>query len=147
MDKKYTCYFGLYCENCAVMVKVAPAAKVLYNEMKKAGFEDIISFIPEGVGFWSFLKGMAEDGVCVSCRDGSGNPGCAVRVCAREKGVDMCAFCEAYPCEKFIAFIEGYPVLEQDNALLRDKGWNAWAELQDKRRAEGYAYSEESKRI
>ena len=30
MDRKYSCYCGLYCENCAVKVKVEPAAKVLF---------------------------------------------------------------------------------------------------------------------
>jgi len=142
MERKYTCYCGLYCENCAVMAKVAPAAVILYDEMKKAGFEEIVHFIPGGDGFWPFLKGMAEDGVCVSCRDGSGNPGCAVRICAKEKDVDMCALCSDYPCDKFAGFFKGYPVLEHDNALLREKGWEAWAKLQDKRRAKGYILSD-----
>jgi len=142
MDKKYTCYCGLYCGNCAVMAKVEPAAKVLFEEMKKAGFEDIIHFIPGGDGFWPFLKGMAEDGVCISCKDGSGNPGCAVRICAKEKGVEMCAFCQDYPCDKFTAFFSGYPVLEGDNALLREEGWDAWAKRQLDRRAQGFTYSD-----
>ena len=142
MDKKYICYCGLYCENCAVMAKIAPASVALYEEMKKAGFEDIIPLIPGGAGFWSFLKGMAEDGVCVSCKDGSGNPGCAVRVCAKEKGVDMCALCEEYPCGKFEAFFQSYPLLKQDNALIRDQGLDAWAELQDERRMGGFAYTD-----
>ena len=141
MNKKYSSYCGLYCENCAVKVKIEPAAKVLYEEMKKADFDDVVGFIPGGGGFWSFLKGMAEDGVCISCRDGSGNPGCAVRVCAKEKGVEMCAFCDAYPCDKFAAFFKGYPMLISDNDLLRDKGWGAWAELQDERQSQGYTYS------
>jgi len=34
MDIIYTCY----CGNCAVKVKVGPASKVLYEEMKKSGF-------------------------------------------------------------------------------------------------------------
>ena len=158
MDKKLACYCGLYCGSCAVKVKVEPAAKDLYDKMKSAGFEDVISFIPGGEGFWPFLKGMAEDGLCVSCRDGNGgNPGCAVRICARdkniardktianEKGVEMCAFCEDYPCDKFSSFLDasvGYPVLEHDNALLRDKGWEAWSALQDARCEKGYTYSE-----
>ena len=58
MDKKFACYCGLYCGNCAVKVKVEPAARVLYDEMKAAGFEDVISFIPGGEGFWPFLKGI-----------------------------------------------------------------------------------------
>ena len=46
MEKEYICYCGLYCGNYAVKVKVEPASKVLYEEMKKTGFEDIISMIP-----------------------------------------------------------------------------------------------------
>jgi hypothetical protein len=112
MDKKFSCYCGLYCKHCVVKVKVEPAAKVLYDEMKKAGFEDVISFIPGGEGFWPFLKSMANDGLCISCRDGSGDPDCTFRKCAKEKGVEMCAFCDEYPCDKFDAFLNvsvGYP--------------------------------------
>ena len=143
MDQKFACYCGLYCGLCAVKTKVEPAAKVLYDEMKAAGFEEVISFIPGGEGFWPFLKGMAEEGVCTSCREGSGNPGCALRICAKEKGIDMCAFCDNYPCDKFAAFLKasvGYAVLEHDNALLRHKGWEAWWALQNKRREKGYTY-------
>ena len=143
MDRKYACYCGLFCQNCAVMAKVEPAAKVLYEEMKRAGFEEVIHMIPGGSGFWPFLQSIAEGGVCVSCKAGSGNPGCVVRICAKEKGVEMCALCADYPCHKFAAFFQGYPVLERDNVLLRDRGWDAWAELQDERQARGYTYSEE----
>ena len=142
MNTRYTCYCGLYCENCAVMAKVEPASKVLLEEMKKAGFEEIIHFIPGGDAFWQFLKGMAENGVCVSCKDGSGNPGCAVRVCAKEKRVEMCALCEEYPCGKFDSFFQGYPSLKQDNALLQEKGMEAWAKLQDERLKKGYTYTD-----
>jgi len=140
MNNKYICYCGLYCENCAVKVKIEPAAKVLYEEMKKAGFEEIIQFIPNGDKFWPFLKSMVEPGVCISCKEGSGNPGCAVRICAKEKNVEMCALCESYPCEKFVAFFENYPMLKSDNLLLREKGMEAWAKLQDERRKRGFVY-------
>ena len=142
MDKNYICYCGLTCENCAVKVKVEPAAQVLYEEMRKAGFEEIVPMIPGGDAFWPFLKGMAEDGVCVSCKEGSGNPGCAVRICARGKGVDMCALCEEYPCALFGRYFEGYPVLKGDNALLRGEGIEAWAARQDARRAGGFTYAD-----
>jgi len=141
MDKQFMCYCGLYCGNCAVKAKIKPAAETLYGEMKKAGFEEIVQFLPGGGGFWQFLKGMAEDGICVSCKDGGGNPGCPVRICARERGVEMCALCGDYPCEKFGRFFEGYPVLEPDNALLRECP-DAWAALQDERRANGFTYTE-----
>jgi hypothetical protein len=140
MNKEYICYCGLYCENCAVKVKVEPAAKVLHEEMKKAGFEDIMQFLPDGDKFWSFLKGMAIEGVCVSCKEGSGNPGCKVRICAKEKGVEICALCESYPCELFTRYFESYPILQHDNSVLREKGWEAWSKLQNERQAKGFIY-------
>jgi len=142
MDKNFACYCGLYCEICAVKVKVNPAAKVLYDEMKKTGFDNVVHSIPGGEGFWSFLKEMAEKWICTSCREGSGNPGCQVRVCAQGKGVEMCAFCVSYPCELINNFDEGYPILASDNELLRKEGWEAWGKLQDERLDKGYTYTD-----
>jgi len=142
MNKKYICYCGLYCENCAVKVKVEPASKILYEEMKKAGFEEIIHLIPGGDKFWPFLKGMAVHGVCISCKEGSGNPGCAVRICAKEKNIEICALCESYPCEHFAVFFEGYPGLKHDNSILRKEGMGAWSRLQDERQARGFTYAD-----
>jgi len=141
MDKRYACYCGLYCENCAVKVKVYPAAKILYDEMKNAGFDDVVAGIPGGDGFWAFLKDIADNWICISCRDGSGNPGCKVRECAKEKGVEMCALCVDYPCGHIANFDAGYPMLKSDNALLRGEGWEAWGRLQDERQAAGFTYS------
>jgi len=142
-DNKYACYCGLYCGNCAVKAKIEPTSKILYDEMKKAGFEEILHMIPGGDGFWPFLKGMANDGICVSCREGSGNPGCVARACAKEKGIEMCALCDSYPCDKMAAFFKGYPMLKHDNTLLREEGMEAWLEFQEKRRAMGFTYSDE----
>ena len=142
MNKKYTCYCGLYCENCSVKAKIEPASKILYEEMKKAGFEEVIHMIPGGDGFWPFLKSIADESMFTSCRDGCGNPGCTVRICAQEKNIEMCALCDGYPCDKFAAF-EGYPVYKHDNELLREKGMEAWSTLQDERRAIGFTYSDQ----
>jgi hypothetical protein len=143
MDKKYFCYCGLYCENCAIKAKVHPAAKVLYNEMKKAEVDKFIHMLPGGEGFWPFLKNVAEDGVCTSCREGAGNPGCAIRICAKEKNVEMCALCESYPCERFDNFYEEYSTLKEDNAFLRDKGMEVWLKMQEERRLRGFSYADE----
>jgi len=142
MDKNYVCYCGLYCGNCAVKVKVEPTSKALYEEMKKAGFEAIMPFLPDGDKFWSFLKGMAVEGVCISCKAGSGNPNCQVRLCAKENNVEMCALCEKYPCERFSEFFIGYPVLKHDNAVLSEQGWEAWSKLQDQRKANSFTYNQ-----
>jgi hypothetical protein len=145
MNKAYICYCGLYCENCAVMSKIAPTAKALYKEMRDAGFEDVIQFIPGGEGFWPFLKEMAEVGLCISCKDGGGDPGCEIRICAKEKAVEMCVLCKEYPCGHFDASLQKYPALnsmKQDNALLCEQGMDAWAELQDERRKNSFTYTQ-----
>ena len=141
MEKQQACYCGLYCGNCAVKARVEPAARVLYDEMQKLGFEEIMPYFPDGDKFWSFLKGMSTEGVCVSCKAGSGNPGCKVRMCAKEKNVEMCALCESYPCDLFADFFKGYPMLEHDNAVLRGNGWEAWGKLQDERQAKGFGFA------
>lgn len=142
MDKNYMCYCGLYCGNCAVKVKVEPASKVLYEEMRTAGFEDIIDYIPQGTDFWAFLKSVALEGTCLSCREGSGNPGCAIRLCAKEKSVEMCAQCNSYPCKHFDEAFILYPGLKTDNALLRDQGLDEWSKLQDERQIRCFTYSD-----
>lgn len=142
MNTRYICYCGLYCESCAVKSKVEPSAERLLAEMRNAGFEHIIDMIPGGTEFWPFLKSMAEDGACLSCKEGSGNPGCEVRICAQQKDVDMCAYCDSYPCSLFEPFFENYPVLKEDNALLLREGMGAWAHLQDERVIQGFAYSD-----
>lgn len=142
MNHEYICFCGLYCENCATKAKVEPAARVLYREMKQAGFAEIMQFFSDGNAFWSFLQGIAEEGTCQSCYAGSGNPGCQIRICAKEKGMTMCAFCESYPREKFSGFLEIYPMLKEDNDLLQNEGMEAWAKLQEQRKAAGYTYSE-----
>ena len=55
----------------------------------------------------------------------------------------------AVTCAKFAAFLKatvGYSVLAQDNALLRDEGWDAGPELQAKRREAGFTCSEEKRK-
>lgn len=141
MDRKYTCYCGLYCENCAVKAKVEPAAKILHEEMNKLGFEEIMPFFPDGEKFWSFLKNMSSEGVCISCKEGSGNPTCKIRFCAKEKNVEMCALCESYPCELFTDFFKGYPTLENDNSILRNEGFDSWGKMQDERKEKGIGLS------
>ena len=142
MDKEFICYCGLYCGNCAIKAKVEPAAKVLYEEMKKAGFEDIIHFIPDGESFWRFLKSTAEESACISCKAGSGNPHCEVRICAKDKGVDICALCKSYPCEKFEEYFKAYPILKNDNTILQKQDIEAWGKLQDERRKKGFTYTD-----
>lgn len=141
MDNQYICYCGLYCENSVAKAKIQPCSQAYYDEMTKSRFEEIIHVVPGGDNFWTVLKNLVENGVCRSCREGGGNPDCAIRICAKEKGIEMCASCDSYPCAHFDYFFKNYPNLIADNALLKEKGMDAWAKLQDERRAEGFTYA------
>jgi len=142
MDENLICYCGLYCGNCAVKARVYPAAVKLRDEMETAGFKDVINAIPGGGDFWKFLNGMTDSGICVSCHAGGGNPGCAVRKCAQEKNVKMCALCGSYPCNLFNEYFKGFLLLFRDNELIRGKGMNAWSKMQDERGKKGFTYSD-----
>jgi hypothetical protein len=39
-------------------------------------------------------------GPCAGCLKGDGDPTCEVRSCAAEKGLENCAHCEAFACDK-----------------------------------------------
>jgi len=41
-------------------------------------------------------------------------------------------------------YFEGYPILEHDNAVLREKGMDTWSKLQDERQAKGFTYADNS---
>ena len=143
MEKQYICYCGLYCELCPVKAKITPAAKRLLDEMNAMGCGEWIKFYPDGDGFWRFLNTLSETGLCDSCQNGSGDPDCAIRICAKEKNVEACPQCSSYPCDKFDRLFEHADYLKADNALLRDKGMDAWAKLMDERTASGYTYADD----
>jgi len=42
-------------------------------------------------------------GPCAGCLKGDGDPDCQVRACAEQKGLENCAHCEAFACEKLRA--------------------------------------------
>jgi hypothetical protein len=124
-------------------MKVEPTAKVLHREMQQAGFEYFIHAMPNGEAFWAFLKNMSEAGVCTSCRQGSGDPNCPIRLCAKEKSIDVCALCDEYPCKHFEAVFKVQAGLKGDNALLRDQGLEEWAKMQNERRRQNFCYTVE----
>lgn len=48
------------------------------------------------------LEWMTKYAVCAGCESGGGPPDCTIRICAREKGYELCSFCdELESCTKF----------------------------------------------
>ena len=48
------------------------------------------------------LEWMTKYAICAGCESGGGPPDCPIRVCARDKGLDLCSFCgELEFCDNF----------------------------------------------
>lgn len=141
-DLSLVTYCGLYCPLCAQRGRIPRQARALQASMAKEGWEFYGSEIYDDFPiFWHLFTRIADPENGCSCRDGRGGPPfCAVRKCAREKKVDVCSFCDAFPCEHIRTLGKGYPTLIADGLRLREIGLAAWSEEQGERTKTGFAY-------
>ncbi len=137
MDKKaLVAYCGIYCGLCDRRTRVPQRAADLKASMEKAEYDS-----PED--FWRQLETLADvpDDKC--CRTGKcGAPFCAVRKCAKARGLEICTDCDEYPCERMRLFGECEPLLLADGKRIRKYGLDKWVEEQEKRREDGFCYAD-----
>jgi hypothetical protein len=144
VDLEKVTYCGLYCGLCSRRNRTPRQAAALRDSMRTDGWElwaphDLPGFTP----FWGFLSYLADSGEQCSCRGGTCGPGfCSIRTCAREKGVEVCAFCGDYPCERIMGLAHGYPTLLADGKRIQEKGLEAWIAEQETRAGTGFAYAD-----
>jgi hypothetical protein len=99
--------------------------------------------MPDFEAFWSFLGGLAESGSHCSCREETcGLPFCTIRKCAIRKGVDVCPFCDEYPCQRVLGIAKGYVTLLADGNRMKQIDLDTWIKEQEERRATGFAYAD-----
>jgi hypothetical protein len=98
--------------------------------------------LPGFTDFWAFLEGLHADGGCPGCRAGGGDPGCQIRVCARERGLDLCNQCPDFPCELVQALVARYPTLIADNRRMQAVGLAQWLDEQRERARRGFIYTD-----
>ena len=140
-DLRFVTYCGLYCGLCTARGRTAQQAKTLRETMRKDGYEHWGAELPNFNEFWAFLSDLSDpDKTCPGCRQDGGPPFCGIRKCARRKGVDICAFCDEFPCHRIDALAEGYHMLIPDSQRLRKIGIDAWIVEQEERAATGFAY-------
>jgi len=128
-------YCGINCRRCNLTTALPQAALKLREIMETDGWEHWGSQVfPEFEQFWGVLKnltGLQEH--CPMCKGDCGNPECHFRLCAREKGLDLCVRCGDYPCEKLREFFSGrYNHVLESNERLREIGIEKWLEEQEK---------------
>jgi hypothetical protein len=138
----YVCHCGLYCKLCANIAIHPKNARALKTELERDHWPEFGKYaFPDFDMFFEILGYFANmDETSPLCKGGCGNPECAIRICTREKGVQVCALCPEYPCPHITAFAVNYPMLNKLNDRLRAIGLDAWiAEMEDYA-AQGVSY-------
>jgi hypothetical protein len=128
-------YCGLNCRLCNLTTILPDSAGKLLEIMKADRWEMFGGIIyPEFDAFWKMLHALSVyRETCQLCQGGCGNPDCRIRICARERGLRLCAECADYPCQMLKDFYAGHYVkLAVYNERIREHGIDAFlAEQQE----------------
>jgi hypothetical protein len=138
---KFVTYCGLHCDLCSARSRIPQRAKALQQAMADEGWPYWGRDFPGFTDFWAFLEGLHTDGGCPGCRAG-GDPGCQIRVCARERRLDLCNQCGDFPCEHIQALAARYPTLVADNRRMGAVALDQWLEEQLERKRRGFIYAD-----
>jgi len=142
-ERDLLAFCGLYCGACGLRGLKEPA-----EEMKRIldayNYGEIAKFIPGMEEYPAFEKTLVEftKQFCPGCREGGGNPGCVIRICAKEKGLETCADCNEMPCEKARFITEGYPDVVENLKRIQQIGSDKWLEEQREKVAAGFSYTD-----
>ncbi|MDD1769745.1 MAG: DUF3795 domain-containing protein [Methanomassiliicoccales archaeon] len=118
-------------------------SKELLDMVKNEGYDYFYEFVPGMREHYpSFVKVLRDlSSMDCKCRDGSGGPpNCAVRACAKDKGVFVCMDCTGFPCDKWREVSRVYPFLTTDASRYQQIGKERWLEEQRVRATKGFNY-------
>ena len=136
-------YCGLYCGLCSTCYRTPQRARALHDAMHKDGWDQWGKEIPNFSAFWAFLGGLADSEGKSSCREGAcGPPFCGIKKCAQQKGVEICPFCDEYPCHRILGLAKGYTLMLAEGERMKSLGLDAWIAEQEERRKTGFAYAD-----
>jgi hypothetical protein len=104
MAKEMIAYCGLNCITCPIYL----ATREKNPEKQRQQREQIVIAIKKYLGEEKRLEDITD---CDGCKSQGGRlySGCwmcQIRKCASEKGLENCAYCSEYPCEKLSKFFD-----------------------------------------
>jgi len=149
--KKLIGYCGIYCGSCGMFRGriYSKIAQDFLEVIKAAGYPDEITINQKGVkpdfDFDEFLKGIEyfskEDSAAYCqepCKKGGGVP-CKNRLCAKERGLEICYECKDFPCEHFSWTLEKSPEKAKDYERFKKLGFEGWIRFHAERAEKGYS--------
>lgn len=97
MEESMIAYCGLVCTDCDAY------------KATQAGDTDALERMAEEAADRFGVEMTVADAMCDGCRAATGRQieychECAIRLCAVQKHIENCAYCEDYPCEKIDGF-------------------------------------------
>jgi hypothetical protein len=138
---EFVTYCGLHCELCAERSRIPQRAAALREAMAEEGWPFWAETLPGFGEFWTFLENL-QSGGCPGCRAGGGYPECQIRLCAQDRGLEMCCHCPDFLCDHVEALGTRYPTLIADNQRLRTVGLEQWLAEQEERVRRGVVYAD-----
>ena len=137
----FVTYCGLYCGLCSARGRLPKQARELRELMSQEGYEYWGGELPNFKEFWEFLTDLSDpEKACPGCWQGGGPPFCGIRKCVQKRNIEICVYCEEYPCHRVEALGKGYPTLIADGVRMRELGVEKWVEEQEERAKTGFAY-------
>lgn len=146
-DVKLCTPCGIYCGACDIYNNnVAGSAGKLKRILDSYGYtfkgvEGIEESYPEFKKVLAYIVNRFKPGVSCRCGCENGIPDCPIRKCASEKGVETCARCSDFPCEKLDSLDRYYGIVAELRKQ-KERGLQAWADKMAAKVAEGWAYTD-----
>ena len=117
--KEMFAYCGLPCHTCPILLATHEPDPSLKHEMRVK----IARQIEQRYGTEIHADQVTDCDGCLTAggRLFGGCRECQIRPCAREKGIENCAFCEPYPCEKLRVVFAKEPEAKKYLDAIRTK--------------------------
>ena len=116
---------GVPCGTCDLgNGSLANSSKKTFELINSLGIKDWSPMVPGGAELdWAAtektLDWMTKYAYCAGCEGGGGDPNCAIRICANEKGFELCSECneieECTKLDKLGDFGKGFSVKLNSN--------------------------------
>ena len=138
---EFVTYCGLHCKLCAERSRIPQRAAALREAMADEGWPFWGQTLPGFGDFWTFLENLQHEG-CPGCRAGGGFPECQIRLCAQDRGLELCCHCPDFPCHHIEVLGTRYPTLIADNWRLQVVGLEQWRVEQEERARRSVVYAD-----
>jgi Protein of unknown function (DUF3795) len=118
MQKKMIAFCGIVCNDCRAFIATQRNDTELKREVAKAWSTKTETLKPEDIDCdGCMVTGRRLHTFCLTCE---------VRRCGYEKGVENCAYCREFPCEKLTGLWKSFKLTEAEATLEKiRKGFRA----------------------